>query len=306
MSQISKYQLQGKIGSGVYGDVYKAINTETGKVVAIKKIKKQSQDQGISAVALRETSILQTVQCENIVKLIEIEYVQGCIRLVMEFYDVDLDTYLKSNRLEMNKIQEILHGILKGMNECHRKKCMHRDLKPQNILISKDGKVKIGDFGMARSFQQIPGSYTYEVITLWYRPPELLLQTSCYTTAIDVWSIGCIFAQMILRAPLFAGDSELQQMILICDNITLNQDNAQVLQNILFQNQLEQKLDQKFMNTIITQDGLDLLKKMLQLNPANRISCHEALRHPFFNNFQEPDVINQNMDILSAYFRVQQ
>ncbi|CAD8150411.1 unnamed protein product [Paramecium octaurelia] len=306
MSQISKYQLLGKVGSGVYGDVYKAINTSTGKIVAIKKIKKQSQDQGISQVALRETSILQTVQCENIVKLIEIEYVQECIRLVMEFYDVDLDAYLKSNVLDMQKIQEILHGILKGMNECHRKKCMHRDLKPQNILISKDGKVKIGDFGMARSFQQVPGSYTYEVITLWYRPPELLLKPCCYTTAIDVWSIGCIFAQMVLNAPLFAGDSEIQQMKLICESISSKQDDVQVLSNSQFQEELERRLDQQFQNTQMTQDGLDLLKKLLQLNPANRISCQEALRHPFFNNTQEPDVVDENMDLLSEYFKVQQ
>ncbi|CAK70112.1 unnamed protein product (macronuclear) [Paramecium tetraurelia] len=306
MSQISKYQLLGKVGSGVYGDVYKAINTSTGKIVAIKKIKKQSQDQGISQVALRETSILQTVQCENIVKLIEIEYVQECIRLVMEFYDVDLDTYLKSNVLDMQKIQEILHGILKGMNECHKKKCMHRDLKPQNILISKDGKVKIGDFGMARSFQQLPGSYTYEVITLWYRPPELLLKPSCYTTAIDVWSIGCIFAQMVLNAPLFAGDSEIQQMKLICDSISSKQDDVQVLSNSQFQEELERKLDQQFQNTQLTQDGLDLLKKLLQLNPVNRISCQEALRHPFFKNTLEPDVVDENMGLLSEYFKVQQ
>ena len=188
-----------KIGSGTYGVVYKGfIKKKDGskQIVAIKKMKIDLENEGIPSTALREITILRELNHPNIVKLIDVVLHNSKLYLLFEFIECDLRKFLityKYNLLNENLIKNFLFKILDAVAFCHSKKIIHRDLKPQNILTEKDGEiVKVADFGLARAFSIPIRPYTKEVLTLWYRAPELLLGINEYSTPVDIWSIGCI------------------------------------------------------------------------------------------------------------------
>ena len=132
--------------------------------------------------------------------------------LIFEFVNKELKKFLDATQLDDFTIKTIVFQILRAVAVCHSRRIIHRDLKPQNILLSEDGTVKIADFGLARAFQNPIRPYTHEVVTLWYRAPEILLGANEYSTPIDMWSVGCIMAELVKRSPLFLGDSEIDQL----------------------------------------------------------------------------------------------
>ena len=281
-----------KIGSGTYGTVYKGRHTKTNKIIAIKKIKIDLEYEGIPSTALREITILRDLRHENIVKLLDIVCEEKKLYLLFEYLDYDLkrfiDSFYQDKDLEIDLIKNFMLQILKGVSYFHSRKIIHRDLKPQNLLINKeDKKLKIGDFGLARTFSIPNRPYTKEVLTLWYRAPELLLGTNEYSTTVDIWSIGCIFAEMYIKKPVFRGVNELDELDKIFEikgtptkDIWYDIDKLPNY-NIVFKKYKKQNLKDVIKN--MDDNAIDLFEKMTEYDPKNRISAKEALNHPFFN-----------------------
>ncbi|KAF4588024.1 Cyclin-dependent kinase catalytic subunit [Pleurotus pulmonarius] len=218
---MDRYAKIEKVGEGTYGVVYKARDTTSNAIVALKKIRLEAEDEGVPSTAIREISLLKELRDDNIVKLLDIVHADQKLYLVFEFLDVDLKRYMENgNRrntpLSAALLKKFTHQMSSGLLYCHSHRILHRDLKPQNLLIDKMDNLKLADFGLARAFGIPMRTYTHEVVTLWYRAPEVLLGSRHYSTAIDMWSVGCIFAEMAMHGhPLFPGDSEIDQIFKI-------------------------------------------------------------------------------------------
>ncbi|CAN6575913.1 unnamed protein product [Malus baccata var. baccata] len=224
---MEKYEKLEKVGEGTYGKVYKAKDKATGQLVALKKTRLEMDEEGVPPTALREVSLLQMLsQSLYIVRLICVEHVDSkegkpVLYLVFEYLDTDLKKFIDSHRKGPNPrpmppslVQSFMYQLCKGVAHCHSHGVLHRDLKPQNLLLDKErGILKIADLGLGRAFTVPLKSYTHEIVTLWYRAPEVLLGSAHYSTGVDMWSVGCIFAEMARRQALFPGDSEFQQLL---------------------------------------------------------------------------------------------
>lgn len=213
-----RYKKLEKLGEGTYGVVYKAIDQKTHECVAIKKIKLDHSDEGIPATTLREISMLKQLKHECIVQLKHAEYgEEGRLFLIFEFVEQDMKSYMEAltDALDSRTIKRFMYQLVCGLHHCHRKRILHRDLKPQNILIGEDGSLKIADFGLGREHGIPIEAFTHEVVTLWYRSPEILLGAERYSGAVDVWSVGCIFAEFYKREAIFMGDCEIDQLFQI-------------------------------------------------------------------------------------------
>jgi cyclin-dependent kinase len=189
-----QYQKLEKIGEGTYGIVYKAKHKQTGELLALKKIRLEAEDEVIPSTAIREISLLKQLQHPNIVKLYDVIHTEKKLTLVFEFVDQDLKKYLDAcgdGGLDIMTVKSFLFQLLQGIAFCHMHRVLHRDLKPQNLLINIEGELKLADFGLARAFGIPVRSYTHEVVTLWYRPPDVLMGSRRYSTQVDIWSVGC-------------------------------------------------------------------------------------------------------------------
>ncbi|KAG6902147.1 Cyclin-dependent kinase A-1 [Termitomyces sp. Mi166 len=208
-------------GEGTYGVVYKARDTTTNVIVALKKIRLEAEDEGVPSTAIREISLLKELKDDNIVKPLDIVHADQKLYLVFEFLDVDLKRYIETgnqNRtpITLDIVKKFTYQLNAGLLYCHSHRILHRDLKPQNLLIDNRNNLKLADFGLARAFGIPMRTYTHEVVTLWYRAPEVLLGSRHYATGIDMWSVGCILAEMAMQGqPLFPGDSEIDQIFKI-------------------------------------------------------------------------------------------
>nr|CAD1830376.1 unnamed protein product [Ananas comosus var. bracteatus] len=217
---MDQYEKVEKIGEGTYGVVYKARDRVTNEMIALKKIRLEQEDEGVPSTAIREISLLKEMRHGNIVsRLQDVVHCEKRIYLVFEYLDLDLKKHMdtcpdlaKDPRL----VKKFLYQILRGIAYCHSHRVLHRDLKPQNLLIDRrTNALKLADFGLARAFGIPVRTFTHEVVTLWYRAPEILLGARQYSTPVDVWSVGCIFAEMVNQRPLFPGDSEIDELFRI-------------------------------------------------------------------------------------------
>ncbi|KAI6645694.1 Cyclin-dependent kinase 3 isoform X2 [Oopsacas minuta] len=217
-SKMEDFQRIEKIGEGTYGVVYKAKNLKTGTIVALKKIRLDIEAEGVPSTTIREISLLMELKHPNVVSLHEVIHADDKIFLVFEFLDQDLKKYMDSvqgSGLPPEITKSYTYQLLSGISYCHTHRVLHRDLKPQNLLIDSRGYIKLADFGLARTFGIPLRAYTHEIVTLWYRSPEILLGAPVYTISVDMWSIGCIMAEMSSKKPLFPGDSEIDQLFRI-------------------------------------------------------------------------------------------
>jgi len=204
--ELDKYQRLEKLGEGTYGVVYKCKNKDNQMLVAVKRIRLENEDEGIPSTAIREISILKQLKHPNIVNLIDLIHGERKLHLVFEFLDYDLKKFLDQNQgsLHPQLVKSYLYQMLDAITYCHSKRILPRDLKPQNLLIDKDGHIKLADFGLARAFGIPIKTLTHEILTLWYRAPEILLGQKEYSTPVDIWSIGCIFYEMAHRSKLLS------------------------------------------------------------------------------------------------------
>ncbi|GAB1609939.1 cyclin-dependent kinase 1-like [Argonauta hians] len=287
-----------KIGEGTYGVVYKGRHKRTNRIVALKKIRLESEEEGIPSTAIREISFLREMVHDNIVSLEDVLMQEGKLYLVFEFLSMDLKKYMDSipsgKYMDRKLVKSYLHQILQGMLYCHQRRLLHRDLKPQNLLIDKHGTIKLADFGLARAFGIPCRAYTHEVVTLWYRAPEILLGHQRYSTALDIWSIGCIFAEMITKRPFFNGDSEIDQLFRIFR--TLSTPNEETWPGVTsfpdykasFPQWKANNLESALSTDIAMEPaGMDLLQKMLTYDPPKRIAAKHAINHSYFDDLED-------------------
>ncbi|KAK5098543.1 Cyclin-dependent kinase catalytic subunit [Exophiala xenobiotica] len=306
---MENYQKIEKIGEGTYGVVYKARDLSNGgRIVALKKIRLEAEDEGVPSTAIREISLLKEMNDPNIVRLFNIVHADGHkLYLVFEFLDCDLKKYMEAlpvaeggrgkalpegsqdmQRLGLGKdmVKKFMAQLVEGVRYCHSHRILHRDLKPQNLLIDRDGNLKLADFGLARAFGVPLRTYTHEVVTLWYRAPEILLGGRQYSTGVDMWSVGAIFAEMCTRKPLFPGDSEIDEIFKIFKLLGTPDENTWpgVTSFPDFKATFPKWRRETTSKVAPTLDdaGLDLLDQLLEYDPSRRLSAKQACLHDYF------------------------
>lgn len=280
----SRYFKQEKIGEGTYGKVYKYFDRILSYPVAIKKIKIEEDECGVPFTALREIASLKTLKHPNIIDLLDLNITESHIFLIFPYLKCDLTKVIKEKSLSILASKRFLYMILDGLSYSHSKRIIHRDLKPSNILVD-DQNLALADFGLSRIVRLGLQNLTREVITLWYRAPEVLLGEVNYEFSVDIWSVGCIFAEMITFKPLFAGDSEIDQIFKIF--YVLGTPNDEYFENLPHFKKSFPKWTGSGLDNLaneIGNYGVDLMKKMLCLDPRGRITAFEALSHPFFKD----------------------
>ncbi|XP_037963120.2 cyclin-dependent kinase-like 4 isoform X3 [Plutella xylostella] len=316
---MERYEKLAKLGEGSYGLVYKCRNRDTGEIVAVKKFVENEDDPLIRKIALREIRMLKNLKHPNLVNLIEVFRRKRKLHLVFEYCDHTVLHELEQHPAGCPELlsKQIIWQTLQGVAYCHRHNCIHRDVKPENILLTADGVVKLCDFGFARMIsgaatsdnsvhnrnslsvdarrRSSPGeNYTDYVATRWYRAPELLVGDTLYSTPVDVWAIGCVFAELLSSEALWPGKSDLDQLYLIRKTLGdfLPRHMTIFSQNSFFQGMalpeptsyepLEKKIPQRYANNELV---LDFLKKCLDNDPGARWTCEQLLRHPIFETF---------------------
>jgi serine/threonine protein kinase len=283
------------IGSGTYGVVYKGIVKDTDELIAIKKIKIELESEGVPSTALREICILRDLSHPNIVDLKDVVCSNNKLFLLFEYLELDLKKYVeslpKNEKLKPELVKSFMYQILDGLAYCHAKRIIHRDLKPQNLLLNKNLQLKLADFGLARAFSLPIRPYTKEVLTLWYRGPEILLGTQEYCKPVDIWSVGCIFAELCLGQPIFQGESDIDQLMKIFKTLgTPDEDIWPDITTLPFYKDTFPKYPANKLEDLISNldsDGINLLNKMLTYDPNQRISAKEALKHNYFKSMKK-------------------
>ncbi|VDM44302.1 unnamed protein product [Toxocara canis] len=288
---MDKYEKLGKIGEGSYGVVFKCRNKETGQLVAIKKFVETEDDPAIKKIALREIRMLKQLKHPNLVNLIEVFKRNRKLHLVFEHCDRtvlhDLEKYPKGCPEALTK--KTIYQLLQAVQFCHSHNCIHRDVKPENILLTRNDVVKLADFGFARIINA-NDLYTDYVATRWYRSPELLVGDTQYGPPVDVWAIGCVFAEMVTGEAIWPGRSDVDQLYLI--RKTMGEFLPRHMQ-IFHSNQFfyglsipepdaPEDLATKLNTSAVI---IDFLYKCFDTNPEKRWSCSELLQHDYFQGF---------------------
>ncbi|KAK9123769.1 hypothetical protein Sjap_013371 [Stephania japonica] len=286
------------VGRGAYGIVCCAVDSETNEEVAIKKIGNAFDNRIDAKRTLREIKLLVHMDHDNVIKIRDIirpPERENCedVYIVYELMDTDLHQVIKSSQsLTDDHCQYFLYQLLRGLKYIHSANVLHRDLKPSNLLLNANCDLKICDFGLARTTMEADFMTEY-VVTRWYRAPELLLNCSEYTAAIDIWSVGCILMEMIKREPLFPGKDYVQQLKLITevlgsptdsDLTFLRSENARK-----YVKDLPEVPKQSFSDMFpdMSPTAIDLAERMLVFDPSKRITVDEALNHPYLSSLHE-------------------
>lgn len=290
----SIYRKTSQIGEGTYGKVYKAFNINTNQLVALKKLRMESEKDGFPFTAVREIKLLQTLRHPNIVSLIEMMVEKSQVYMVFEYLDHDLSGILLHPTLKFSEgnVKYLFRQIVDGLAYMHSRGILHRDIKGSNILLGKDGVVKIADLGLARSINLLNSAahYTNRVITLWYRPPELLLGATNYDGAVDIWGIGCILAEFFVKKAILQSKDYIGQLKVIYSLFGTPIENGWPEATSLPWYPLmppkvpsKSQFKEKYTG-IIPEQALKVIEKMMILNPKNRCTAIELLKDEYFTS----------------------
>ncbi|KAG8488011.1 hypothetical protein CXB51_018321 [Gossypium anomalum] len=304
---VYEYERLNKISEGTYGVVFRARDKKTGEIVALKKVKildrRELEEFGFPLTSLREINILASFNHPSIVKVKEVVVDDhDNVYMVMEYMEHDLKALMESMKwpFSTSDVKCLMLQLLEGVKYLHDNWVLHRDLKTSNLLLSNQGELKICDFGMARQYGSPQKPYTTKVVTQWYRAPELLLGAKTYSTAVDMWSVGCIMAEMLAKQPLFKGTSEIDQLHKIFD--TLGTPNEKIWAGFSelpgskanYSKQRYNLLRKKFPvasftgSAVLSDAGFDLLNRLLTYDPEKRITADDALKHDWFRELPLP------------------
>lgn len=307
LRHVNDYEKKQQVGKGTYGDVFMGADKKTGTIVALKRINTAREEHGFPITSIREVKILKALNHANIVKLFEIvtseerEKKEKTVYLVFEYHEFDLSGILETKEIRLNQdhIKSWSRQLLAGVHYMHVNSIMHRDLKSSNILISKSGELKICDWGLARSYTKEMRQLTTGVVTLWYKPIELLLGCKRYSTKIDMWSVGCIIAEMFRRRGLLMGCDEASQLDIIyktCGHPNVEdwpqiQDMCPQWRNFV-PGEGEPRLPCKLREILqlpplqnkswLTDNAYSLIKNLLTFNPDKRWSAKQAFAADYF------------------------
>ncbi|KAI8986329.1 serine/threonine-protein kinase pef1 [Pilobolus umbonatus] len=289
----TRYLKQEKLGEGTYASVFKGKSRLSGEIVALKEIYLDAEE-GAPSTAIREISLMKELKHSNIVRLLDVIHTESKLMLVFEYMDQDLKKFMdiqgRSTHGALNTptIKSFMFQLIRGIAYCHDNRVLHRDLKPQNLLINRRGELKLGDFGLARAFGIPVNTFSNEVVTLWYRAPDVLLGSRMYSTSIDIWSAGCIMAEMYTGRPLFSGSSNADQLRKIFKNMGTPTESSwpgvSKLPEYKVPNVVYPQRDIGQLLPNIDSLGLDLLNRMLQYQPQLRITAKEAMNHSYFDD----------------------
>ncbi|KAF8338150.1 kinase-like domain-containing protein [Cantharellus anzutake] len=289
------YERLNHIEEGSYGVVFRAREKETGDIVAIKKLKLDEEKNGFPITSLREIMALMVCKHENVVGIREIVVGDTLTQvfIVMDFIEHDLKSLLSvmPTPFLQSETKTLLLQLLSAVAHCHSNWVLHRDLKTSNLLMNNRGSIKVADFGLARQFGDPLGGMTQLVVTLWYRAPELLLGETSYSTAIDMWSVGCIFGELVLKEPVFQAKGELEMLGMIfkllgspSEDIWPGFSNLPLTKTLTIPHTPTLRTKFRF----LTEAGLDLMSKLLTYDPEQRISAEEAMKHHYFGESPLP------------------
>nr|XP_026695142.1 cyclin-dependent kinase 11B isoform X2 [Ciona intestinalis] len=296
---VDEFQCLNRIEEGTYGVVYRAKDKKTDNVVALKRLKMEKEREGFPITSLREVCTLLKAHHPNCVRVQEIVVGSNVdkIYIVMDYVEHDLKSLMETMKQPFltGEVKTLMIQLLQGVHHLHDNWILHRDLKTSNLLLSHRGILKIGDFGLAREYGSPLKPYTPIVVTLWYRCPELLLGAKEYSTAVDMWSVGCIFAEFLNKKPLFPGKSETMQLNLIfkelgtpSEKIWPGYNDLPIVKKTTFVEYPYNTLRKRFGATDISQKGFDLLNRFLTYSPERRISAYNALKHDWFLETPKP------------------
>ncbi|KAM8825337.1 uncharacterized protein cdk12 isoform 3-T3 [Synchiropus picturatus] len=299
---VDKFDIIGIIGEGTYGQVYKAKDKDTGELVALKKVRLDNEKEGFPITAIREIKILRQLKHQSVVNMKEIvtdkqdaldfKKDKGAFYLVFEYMDHDLMGLLESGLVQFSHehIRSFMRQLMEGLDYCHKNNFLHRDIKCSNILLNNRGQIKLADFGLARLYNSEESRpYTNKVITLWYRPPELLLGEERYSPAIDVWSCGCILGELFTKRPIFQANQELLQLELIsrlcgspCPAAWPDVIKLPLFNSMKPKKQYRRRLREEF--AFLPTSALELFDRMLTLDPSRRCTAEMALGSEFLSD----------------------
>lgn len=292
---MNKYEILGTVGEGAYGVVLKCRNKINNEIVAIKKFKESEEDESVRKTTIREVKILKMLRHPNIVSLKEAFRRKGKLNLVFEYVEKNLLEVLEERPrgLDVDIVRRFVYQLCKSIDFCHQNGIIHRDIKPENLLINPDHSLRLCDFGFSRTVQQGHSlsneSLTSYVATRWYRAPELLVGTNRYTTAVDLWAIGCIMGELFSGEALFPGDSEIDQLHIIQEIIgPLIPEHLQLFvnnprfQGYSFPRGVKPETLRKKYHGIAPKMGIRFMHDIMQMNPRKRMTAAECLQHPYF------------------------
>ncbi|GAB6020762.1 Cdc2- kinase [Chamberlinius hualienensis] len=289
--EVSEFEKLNRIGEGTYGIVYRARDTKSDEIVAMKKVRMERERYGVPVSSLREITLLLRIRHPNIVQLkdVVVGLHLNSIFLVMEYCEQDLASLLDNMQTPYTESQVkcIMLQVFQGLHYLHQHFIVHRDLKVSNLLMTDKGCVKIADFGLARTYGIPEKPMTPKVVTLWYRAPELLLLAKTQTTAIDLWAAGCILGELLSHKPLLPGRSEMQQLDLIIDLLGTPNDSIwpgfsqlPALQHFTLRQQPYNNLKHVF--PWLNQAGIRLLNFLFTFDPRKRATAEDALQSSYF------------------------
>lgn len=282
-----------KIGQGSFGTVFKARCIQSDELVALKRVGVGADEDGVSSSSLREVSLLRDLRHENIICMTRVIAEGNHLYMVFEYVEEDLRSLMQKGTLPPAQVRSFTGQIAAGLSYCHGRRVIHRDLKPQNILVGQGGEIKIADFGLSRTYVLPTRAYTSKVITLWYRAPEILLKedvanaTCVYSTAVDIWSLGCILAEMSRGTALFQADSEIDLLFRIFRSLgtPTNDTWPGVTRMPNYQASFPRwpAQDMSRMVSALSAQGRALLSAMLTYDPSTRATAKEIMCHPYFD-----------------------
>uniref|UniRef100_A0A672KMN0 cyclin-dependent kinase n=1 Tax=Sinocyclocheilus grahami TaxID=75366 RepID=A0A672KMN0_SINGR len=295
---VEEFQCLNRIEEGTYGVVYRAKDKKTDEIVALKRLKMEKEKEGFPITSLREINTILKAQHPNIVTVREIVVGSNMdkIYIVMNYVEHDLKSLMETMKQPFlpGEVKTLMIQLLRGVRHLHDNWILHRDLKTSNLLLSHKGILKIGDFGLAREYGSPLKPYTPVVVTLWYRSPDLLLGAKEYSTAVDMWSVGCIFGELLTQKPLFPGKSEIDQINKVfkdlgspSEKIWPGYSEMPAVKKMTFTEYPYNNLRKRF-GALLSDQGFDLMNKFLTYCPAKRISADEALKHEYFRESPLP------------------